>query len=142
MLVIDGRDTILGRLASFVAKKLLEGESVTIVNAEHVVVSGKREKIIEIYRGWMQTRNIANPRKGPFHHRNPDALVRMAVRGMLPYDRHRGREAFRRLRVYTGIPEEMSGMETAHVPVAKIDSLGTRRYIRVGEISRFLGGKS
>ena len=141
-MIIDGRDMILGRLASFVAKKLLSGESVTVLNAEHVVVSGRREEILEAYRKWMDTRNIANPRKGPFHHKTPDAIVRMAIRGMLPYDKPKGREAFRRLRVYVGVPEGIGGAEVSTVPGARVERLGRRKFIRVEEISKHLGGKA
>ncbi|MEM2875315.1 MAG: 50S ribosomal protein L13 [Candidatus Hadarchaeales archaeon] len=140
MLVINGECLILGRLASFAAKQLLRGERVTIVNAEKVVVSGRREDILDTYRKWLETRNIANPRKGPFHHKKPDALVRMAIRGMLPYDRQKGREAFRRLRVYAGIPEELAGKEMITVPDARLEKLGTKKYIRISDISKHLGG--
>jgi len=141
-MIIDGKGLVLGRLASFVAKQLLNGERVTIVNAEQVTVSGRREQILESYRKWLDTRNIANPRKGPFHHKTPDALVRMAVRGMLPYGKAKGREAFKRLRVYRGVPDELAGKEMATVPAARVEKLRTRRSIRVGEISRYLGGRA
>ncbi|RLI06236.1 50S ribosomal protein L13, partial [Candidatus Bathyarchaeota archaeon] len=38
--VIDASGLILGRMASIVAKRLLEGEQIEIVNAEKAVVSG------------------------------------------------------------------------------------------------------
>ena len=41
--IIDGRDHLLGRLASIVAKELLAGQSVVIVRCDEVVVSGSRE---------------------------------------------------------------------------------------------------
>ena len=41
--VIDGRDHLLGRLASVVAKELLAGQKVVIVRCDEMVVSGSCE---------------------------------------------------------------------------------------------------
>ncbi len=142
MIVCDGKDMVLGRLASFVAKQLLKGERVVIVNAEKVVISGRRESTLNEYRAWLGARNLTNPRKGPFHLKRPEDLVRLAVRGMLPYDRPRGKEAFRRLQVHAGVPKEFSGKELVSIPDASLDQLGTRRFIRVETLSKHLGGKS
>ncbi len=141
MLVIDATDLILGRMASFVAKRLLEGERVAIVNAERAVISGKREATFKAYDAWMEIRNLVNPKKGPFHPRRPDALVRLTVRGMLPFDKPRGREAYRRLRVYTGVPPELKDMKFESIPDAHLSRLRTEWFIRVGELSQHLGAK-
>jgi len=140
-MIVDGKDLVLGRLASFAAKRLLEGEKVTILNAEHVIVSGRGDTTVDSYRAWLGTRNVANPRRGPIHPKRPEDIVRRAVRGMLPYSKAHGIEAFRRLRVYVSVPEEFSGKEMAQVPKAGLQSLGTRRYIRVGDLSKQLGAR-
>ncbi len=141
MLIIDGKDLVLGRLSSFVAKRLLEGERVTILNAEHVVVSGRVGATLDKYKAWLGTRNVANPRKGPFHPKHPEDIVRRAIRGMLPFSRAHGIAAFRRLRVHVGVPEEFSGKEMVQLPGAGLQSLGTRRFIRVGDLSKELGAR-
>ena len=41
--VIDGRDHLLGRLASIVAKELLAGQKIVLVRCDEMVVSGSRE---------------------------------------------------------------------------------------------------
>jgi len=140
-MIIDAKDLILGRMASFVAKRLLEGESMVIVNAEQAVISGRREATLDLYDAWLEIRSIVNPRKGPFHPRKPNDLVRLTVRGMLPFDKPRGREAYRRLKVYIGVPAEFRSKELESLPGAKLERLGTRRFIRVGELSRHLGVK-
>ncbi|MEM4188407.1 MAG: 50S ribosomal protein L13 [Candidatus Hadarchaeum sp.] len=141
MIIIDGKDLVLGRLASFSAKRLLEGEKVVVLNAEQVIISGSKDATLESYQAWLETRNVANPRKGPQHPKRPEDIVRRAVRGMLPYDKPKGREAFRRLRVYVGVPEEFTGKEVTRVPRASLADLSTRRFIRVGELSKLLGGR-
>ena len=39
-IIVDGRDHLLGRLASVVAKELLSGKHVVIVRCDEMVVSG------------------------------------------------------------------------------------------------------
>lgn len=141
LLVIDATDLILGRMASVVAKRLLEGEHVIIVNAEKAVISGRRDSTIREYLDWLDVRSIANPKKGPFHPKRPDALVRLAVRGMLPFSKPRGLSAYKRLRVYVGVPEEFANMKAESLQQAHMQRLSTRRFIRVGEISKHLGAK-
>ena len=141
MLVIDATDLVLGRLASFVAKRLLEGEEIAIVNAERAAISGRRRAIFDEYDAWLEIRSLSNPRKGPFHPRKPQDLVRRVVRGMLPFDKPRGREAYRRLRVHVGLPEELRKAELKTLPEASLARLGKRRFIRVGELSRYLGSR-
>lgn len=138
-MIIDGKDLVLGRLASFTAKRLLNGEQVTIVNAEQVVISGKKDVTHGSYDAWRRTRNLTNPRRGPFHLKRPEELVRMSVRGMLPFTKHIGRKAFRRLRIHVGVPKEFSNQKLMSIPDASLERLGTRRFIRIGELSKYLG---
>ncbi|MEW6592479.1 MAG: 50S ribosomal protein L13 [Candidatus Hadarchaeota archaeon] len=142
MLIIDGKDLILGRLATFTAKKLLEGERVTIINAAEVLISGRRDAILEEYRAWLETRTVTNPRKGPFHPKQPEDLVRKSVRGMLPWKTARGKDAFRRLRVHRGAPEDLAGKEKVALPDASLERLGTGRYLKLEKLSKLLGAKA
>lgn len=140
-MVVDGKGHVLGRLASLVAKRLLQGERITIVNAEEVLITGKKPTVLATYQAWFRTRNLANPRKGPFHYRRPDDLVRLTVRGMLPYHQEKGRKAYKRLRVHVGIPPELRGRELTRFPEAEAEKLGRTRFIKVGELSKLLGAK-
>jgi len=139
MMIIDAKDLILGRMASFVAKRLLEGEIVAIVNAEQAVISGRREATFDAYSAWRDIGSITNPLKGPYHPRKPNDLVRLTVRGMLPFDKPRGKVAYRRLKVYIGVPAEFKDKNLESLPGAKVEKLGTRRFISIGELSRHLG---
>ena len=138
-MIIDGKDLVLGRLASFAAKRLLEGERVTVVNAEQVVVSGRKKATFDVYDAWLEVRNLTNPRQGPFHLKRPEDLVRRAVRGMLPFDKPRGQGAYGRLRAHVGVPSELVGKEMQTLPEASLEQLGTRRFMRIGDISKHLG---
>jgi len=135
--VIDAEGLILGRMASVVAKRLLEGERIDIVNAEGAVVSGKRLQVIKERKEFLE---VGGPTKGPFHYRKPNAIIRRTIRGMLPHRKPRGRDAYRRLKVYIGVPRKLGRVEAESIEVAHVDRL-RGRYITVGEIAKNIGWK-
>ena len=137
MSIIDAKGLILGRLASIVAKRLLNGEKIVIVNAEEAVISGKRLSIITEAKEFLQ---IGHYRKGPYHPRRPDEIVKRTIRGMLPRRNPRGREALKRLRVFLSVPEEYRDKEKE--TISEIDARNLRcPYIKVSELARAVGWK-
>lgn len=135
-MIIDAENLILGRMAAFAAKKLLQGEEVIIINAEKAVITGKKEYVFKKYKQRVDRADIANPRKGPHFPRTPEGIVKRAVRGMLPFRKLKGRQALKKLRVFRGIPENYKKGEA--VPIANILER-TSAYVKVGDVSRFLG---
>jgi len=136
--VIDASNAILGRLASVVAKRLLNGEKIAIINAEKAIISGKFESIVEKYKEWLKIRTSTNPKRGPFHYRRPDKLVKRIIRGMLPWKKPRGKQAYKRLKVYIGIPEEFKGKEP--IKISEADGSRLRgKYITILELSKQIG---
>ncbi|MDI3474930.1 MAG: large subunit ribosomal protein [Thermococcaceae archaeon] len=141
MRIINAEGLILGRLASKVAKMLLEGEEVVIVNAEKAIITGNREDVFAKYKQRTELRTRTNPRRGPFYPKRSDEIVRRTVRGMLPWKTDRGRKAFKRLKVYVGVPKEFEGKELETISEAHMSRLATPKYVTVGEVAKFLGGK-
>lgn len=137
MAVIDASDHIVGRLSSVVAKRLLRGEEIHIVNAERAIVTGRRGQIMEDYSHRRERGQRIMKIHGPKYPRRPDRILKRTVRGMLPYQRPRGRDAFRKLRVYIGVPEEFKGQGLETIPEAQ--STGSPRFVRLGDISKVLG---
>lgn len=136
MPVVDAAGQVLGRLCSHVAKRLLQGEEITVVNAERAVITGSRDAILREYQ---QKRRVGSQRKGPYFPKRADRILRRTVRGMLPYQRPRGREALRRLRVHEGVPD---GVETpGDGPEASVEG-ATTTYITLGELATLLGAKA
>jgi large subunit ribosomal protein L13 len=135
--IIDAEGLILGRMASVVAKRLLNGERIEIVNAESAVVSGKKKMVIKERKDFLE---VGGPTKGPFHYRRPNAIIRRTIRGMLPRRKPRGREAYGRLKVHIGVPREFNGVERESLPDATVERL-KERYITVGEIAKNIGWK-
>jgi len=137
MTVINGDGLILGRMASIVAKRLLEGERIDLVNTEKTVISGKRLQVINERKEFLE---VGGRNRGPVHWRQPHMIVRRTIRGMLPYRKARGREAFKRLRVHIGVPEELEGAEAEGLTEAQSTRLG-QRFITVGELAESIGWK-
>ena len=135
-MIIDAKDLIMGRLAAQVAKKLLEGEKISIINAESVIITGSRDHILTLYR---QRRKRGHPIHGPHFPRMPDRILRRAVRGMLPYKQRRGRDAFHRLKVFIGKPRDLKDDEIQTLPGINLASSNTGKFMRLGDISRELG---
>jgi large subunit ribosomal protein L13 len=135
--IIDGEGLILGRMASVVAKRLLNGESIFIVNAEKIVVSGKRLMIINKEKEFL---NVGGHERGPVHYRQPHRIVRRTIRGMLPHRKAHGRDAFKRLKVYIGIPEEFDGADLEKMDEYHSTKLN-RRFVTIGEIAENIGWK-
>jgi large subunit ribosomal protein L13 len=98
-IVIDAANCISGRICSHVSKLLLQGNRVTIVNAEKAMLSGHRYKTIQLYKEHLEINSVTNPIHGPFHPRRPDTILTKMVRGMIPKRKSSGIEAFKRLRV-------------------------------------------
>jgi large subunit ribosomal protein L13 len=135
--IIDAKQLILGRMASTVAKRLLEGEYIEIINAEDAIVSGKRLQIIKDRKEFLE---IGGRGRGPIHWRRPNTIVRRTIRGMIPYRKSRGREAFRRLRVHIGVPKRLADREKESILEARASRLGGR-YVTIGEIAENIGWK-
>jgi len=134
-IIIDAKGLILGRMASIIAKRLLQGESVIILNAEKAAISGKRLQIVKEAKTFLE---VGHPRKGPFHPRRPDKIVRRTVRGMLPRKKPKGRQAYKRLKVYLGAPTEFNGKEIQTILEASAEKLKSP-YITVGELAKEIG---
>ncbi|MDD5337080.1 MAG: uL13 family ribosomal protein, partial [Candidatus ainarchaeum sp.] len=79
-MIVDGTNMVLGRLASNVAKKLMQGEEVHLINAEKIVVSGSPEKIVADYMQKRRLQQKATPEFSPKWPKVPHLLVRRVVR--------------------------------------------------------------
>lgn len=137
-MIIDATNLILGRLASFAAKKALLGEDIKIVNCEKAVISGRKKYLLERYKLKFD-KGVAL--KGPYFPRMPDRIVRRTVRGMLPYKKQRGREAYKKVMCYTGVPEEAAKEKLLTIKEADASKLPTAKFITIEKISKNLGAK-
>lgn len=135
--VIDVTGLVLGRVSSLIAKRLLAGDDIIIINAEKVLVLGGRQNILKSYEAAHARGSV---RKGPNFPRSPERIMRRSVRGMLPYHRSTGREAYKHLKAYIGVPDEY-----ATVKAERLEEAAARpslsEPLTLLEISRHLGAK-
>lgn len=138
MMIIDATDLILGRMASFAAKKVLSGEEISVVNCENAVVTGNKE---QIFRRFKQRRDMGIPLKGPYYPRTPEKIIRRTIRGMLPHKRSRGKKAYGMVKCYVGIPENLKNEKKETIKNANISKLLNLKYVRLKQVSKYLGAK-
>lgn len=135
MKVINAEDCVVGRLASHVAKMLLEGEEVVIINAEKAMVTGTPKHTEEFFSEKIKR---GDPYHGPFYPKKADGILRRVIRGMLPYHKPRGRTAYKRLKVYKSVPGEFK-TEQAEI-INKSKSKSDCKFIYLKDISNKFGG--
>ena len=139
-LIIDANRRIVGRLASITAKSLLQGKKVAIVNAEKAVISGNKKDIVKKYTVRVNLKEKANPEHSPSWSRRPDMLVKRIVRGMLPYRKAHGKEAYRRLLVFSGMPKAFEGSKPEESGAKDIRGMFVNT-ITIKELSELLGNR-
>ena len=111
--IVDLQDQILGRAASEIAKVLRGkhkptytahedvGDFVIVINAEKVKLTGRKvdDKIYYRHSGYPGGLKSTNAKT--LLDRNPETLIKNAVRGMLPKTKL-GKQMIRKLKVYAG----------------------------------------
>jgi len=103
--VIDATNATLGRLSSYAAKQSLLGKEVIILNSEKAIITGKKIGIVKTYKE--KRSKGGTSMRGPNFPGTAERIVKRTIRGMLPnYRKGKGKEAFRRILCYKGIPEE------------------------------------
>ena len=126
--IIDAKDQVLGRVAVKAAKLLRgkekaiftphvdTGDFVIVINADQVRVTGKKDvqKVYTSFSGF-----VGGHKSETFkarRERNPEKLIQLAVRGMIPHNRL-GRSVITKLKVYSNgnHPHEAQQPEPAAV---------------------------
>ncbi len=136
--VINADRQVLGRVASAVAKMLLDGKKVAVINAGNAVVSGDKRVLIKKYRTRLNLQDKANPEHSPYWPRRPDMLFKRIVRGMLPYRLPRGKDAYRRLLVFSEAPKEFEGSKPGSMETKDTRAMYVRT-TTLKELSGLLG---
>ena len=136
MTTINAENLILGKLATNVAKRLISGETITIANAEKAVMLGTKEAKAYKFKKRLGIAYKGMPERGPKYSNRPETIMRYAIRGMLPTERASGRDAFRRLKVYSGLPLELKDRNLKTVPDAKCKS---DRFVYLEEVCKHIG---
>lgn len=135
-MIVDAKNQIAGRLASNVAKNLLKGEKIVIINAEHAVVSGKPKSVMQEFETKVKR---GDPYHGPFYPKQPDLILRRMIRGMLQYKTKRGIAAMKSLRVHVGVPAEFANEKPTSFKGTDGSRITETKLVPLGDISVSLG---
>ena len=130
-IIIDAKNSVLGRIASYAAKQALLGRDVVIVNCNDALVTGRRNLILETYS--QMRRRGRGYQKGPIVPRVAEKLMKRTVRGMLAYTQRRGEAALDRVMCYNETPKEFES--------AKKFSLARElkvKAVKLGEIAKII----
>lgn len=123
--ILDARDKVLGRFASRVARILMgkdkptftphidQGDFVVVINAKHIKVTGKKLENKIYYHHTFYPGGLKQKRLKDLLKERPERLIELAVKRMLPKNRHQARR-MRRLKVYA----DENHPHTAQAPVA------------------------
>jgi len=133
--LVNAEAQVVGRMCSKIAKLLLNGEEVIILNAEKAIFSGKKKSKVAEAHVFLE---VGAPMRGPFHYRRPDRFLRKTVRGMLPFKQPKGKSAYKRLKVYMGIPLEFKDKQMINFPDALSANLKGPRFT-LGELASEIG---
>ncbi|KAJ6691164.1 60S RIBOSOMAL PROTEIN L13A-4-LIKE [Salix koriyanagi] len=111
--VVDARHHMLGRLASIIAKELLNGQRVVVVRCEEICISGGA----------------------------PSKILWRTIRGMIPHKTKRGEAALARLKVFEGVPPPFDKTKRMVIPDAlKVLRLQPgHKYCLLGQLSSEVG---
>jgi len=128
--VIDAEGKVLGRLSTVIANIITgkakptytpfldTGDHVIVINAEKIVLSGKKEtdKIYHshsLYPGGLKSKQARFVRA-----EKPEAMIEEAVWGMLPKNKL-GRKMLKKLKVYRGANHPHQAQQPEPIDVAK-----------------------
>lgn len=126
MKIIDGKNAILGRLASYVAKEVLKGEEIVIVNCREIIITGSKKNIKKEFEE--KRSRIGSSQKGPKHPKTNEKIVKKTIQGMLPKSQ-RGKDLLKKIKCYSEVPKEFENEK-------KIGSGKDKKskFMRIGEI--------
>ncbi|MEM4605420.1 MAG: uL13 family ribosomal protein [Candidatus Pacearchaeota archaeon] len=128
---VDAEGIQVGRLGSFVAKKALEGNEVIILNSEKAIISGKKENVLNEIINWRNKGGTSL--KGPKVSKYPHLLLRRMIRGMLPWDKTKGREAYKRIKCY------LSNQIKPEKEIIRLNIKKPLKFVQLNEICKLLG---
>jgi large subunit ribosomal protein L13 len=135
VILVNADGLILGRMSSLVAKKLLNGEKVIVVNAEKAIISGKKKSKVAEAKEFLE---VGAPLRGPFHYRRPDKILRKTVRGMLPFKQPKGKNALKKLKVFISVPEDLKDQQMVTLEEAQAAKL-KGPYFTLAELAKEIG---
>lgn len=126
--IVDAQELVLGRLATVIASHLMgknkaqfsphaiTGDTIIVINAEKVAVTGKKLEQKYYYRHSGYPGGIKETRLDKQLEKNPSFVIEHAVKGMLPKNKL-GPKMLARLHVYAGSEHPHSAQQPKELKV-------------------------
>ena len=133
----------MGRLASYAAKQVLNGQRVVVVRCEEIIQGGSIFRNRLVFMEYLRKRMNSNPTRGFKHYRSPSRMLFKSIRGMLPRKTARGEHAMGRLKLFEGVPPPFDKKLTQVIPDAlrSVRMKPYRKYCVLGELAAQVGWK-
>mmetsp|Transcript_4395 Transcript_4395/g.7483 ORF Transcript_4395/g.7483 Transcript_4395/m.7483 type:complete len:201 (+) Transcript_4395:99-701(+) len=143
VIVVDCRAHMLGRLASVIAKQLLNGQHVVAVRTEAITISGGLVRQKMKFQRFLRLRMNTKPSKGPIHYRSPARILWRTIRGMIPHKTKRGAAALERFKSFEGCPNPYDKVKRAVVPDALkvLRMQNSHKFCTLGRLAAEVGWK-
>jgi len=141
LVVVDAKGHLLGRMASYIARQLQNGQRVVVVRCEKTLISGIHFRQKLKYMDFLKKRTSTNPKKGPIHQKSPSRIVWRVIRGMVPHKTPKGAAAMGRLKCFDGVPLSMNAKKKLVIPDA-LKSVRLRprsKYCNIGDVAKECG---
>ena len=138
-MIVDAKGLIAGRLSTKIAKLLIKGESITLLNAQDAIIVGNKDNIMEKFKMRVDANVKSNPHYGPKYARIPDRMLRRMIKGMLPRNPRAKERVFKRLTVFNAVPKDL-----ANEKATKFEELTCNerhKFMTLKEIALLLGGR-
>lgn len=129
--VVDAAGQTLGRLTAVLARVLMgkhkptfahhidTGDFVIVINADHAVLTGRKEDEKIYYRQSGRPGGLKAEAAKDLRRRRPVKLVEEAVKGMLPKNKL-GRQQARKLKVYAGPEHPHQAQKPEQLPASAL----------------------
>ena len=139
MMIADIKGLVAGRVATKIAKAIVNGEKVAVINAESAVIVGGKENIVEKYALRVNAAVKSNPHYGPKYSRIPSSIFRRMVRNMLPTKGSTKDKMIKQLKVYNAVPKEFAKEKTQVFEEFKCNE--RHSFMTMKELAVALGGR-
>jgi large subunit ribosomal protein L13 len=122
-----------------VAKAIINGERVTVINSQDLVIVGNKKSILEKFTTRVDGAVKSNPHYGPKYDRIPSKIFRRMVRNMLPTKKRAKERIIKQLRVFNTTAKGIDSKEAIIFEEIKFNH--RNNYIKLKDVALLLGGR-
>ena len=138
-MIVNAEGLVAGRLASKVAKAAINGEEVIVINAEKVVLVGKKTAIMPKFQQRVEASVKSNPHYGPKYDRIPSKMLRRMIKGMLPNKSRTAETLLKQVSIYNSTTDKVD--ITKAITMEDIKCNEKHDFMLLEDVAKALGGK-